>query len=319
MPVEEDAIRIVDDWYTSLDLYRDDLPSKGSIAAALQVLNLLRSNYDLDVSAHVARGEAQITGLSAGAIKKILAEFGESRRMSVVGGRTNRGARGAVAKLLGAMKPLHLEQLQEAHRVTVLRAMQKRLVAEYVPRFFAVKRVKAVFDYNEATWRFVQNILENAKASGKAGAVAEYLVGAKLAILFPNKQIRNKRFSIADEQTGFPGDFEVGNTVFHVTVAPMPDLLDKCKGNLERGLRVYLLVLEAQVVGTRQNMEMVASGRTTVQSIESFVATNIDELTEFGGDKLKGGLRRLLEKYNERVGLLLEDKSMLIEIPSNLD
>jgi hypothetical protein len=66
-------------------------------------------------------------------------------------------------------------------------------------------------------------------------------------------------------------------------------------------------------------MEMVASGRTTVQSIESFVATNIDELTEFGGDKLKGGLRRLLEKYNERVGLLLEDKSMLIEIPSNLD
>lgn len=115
------------------------------------------------------------------------------------------------------------------------------------------------------------------------------------------------------------GDFEIGSTAFHVTVAPMPELFAKCKDNLERGLRVYMLVPETQVVGTRQNSEMLAAGRIAVESIESFIATNIDELSEFDGDNLKSGFRRLLERYNERVGGVELDKSLLIEILSNLD
>ena len=76
--------------------------------------------------------------------------------------------------------------------------MQRHIVVGYVSRYFAVKRVKATFNINDATWLFVHTILENAAKSGKAGAVAEYLVGAKLAIKFPNKEIRNKRFSVSD-------------------------------------------------------------------------------------------------------------------------
>jgi hypothetical protein len=99
----------------------------------------------------------------------------------------------------------------------------------------------------------------------------------------------------------------------------MPELLEKCKENLDRGLRVYLLVSDAQVAGARQNAELLAEGRIAVESIESFVATNIDELSEFDGAKLKSGFRRLLETYNERVDGIEIDKSMLIDIPPNLD
>lgn len=316
MSLEESAISVLDGWYSGLETYQDKLPAKGSIGGSLHILERLRVEYALDVAAHVAGGEAQIRGLSAGAVRKLLARFGEGRALSSIGGRTNRGARGDIAKLLAAMKPLRLEGESDDVRNHVLEAMQRHIVTKYVPRYFAAKRVKAAFDTNAATSRFIAGIIENARASGKGGAVAEYLVGAKLALLFPEKQIRNKRFSTAD--VGFEGDFEVGNTVFHVTLAPMPELFEKLKGNLERGMRIYLLVTETQVVGAKQNAELHAAGRIAVEAIESFVATNLDEAAEFDDAQLKSGCRRLLEVYNERVAAVEHDKSMLIEIPPNV-
>ena len=319
MPLSDDAIRIVDTWYATLDVYQDHLPSKGSIAAALHVLSRLRTDYKLDIAAHVAGGEAQITGLSASALKTVLAEFGEGRVLSSVGGRSNRGARGDVAALLIALRPLQLESTNETTRNKVLKAAQQHIVTAYVSLFFAAKRVKALFDPASATARFIDAILENARLSGKAGAVAEYLVGAKLACRFPTKQIRNKRFSTSDAQGGFAGDFEIGNTAFHVTVAPMPELFEKLKDNLEQGHRIYLLVPQSHVVGAQQNATLIAGGRIAVEAIESFVATNVDELSEFDGTKLKSGFRCLLDKYNERVNEIELDKSMLIDIPANLE
>lgn len=320
MSLESLAVQVLDDWYSRLELYQDRLPAKGSIAAALHVLSRLQSDYRLDISAHVAAvGESQIAGLSAASVKKVLADYGETRTLSAVGGRSNRGARGAVAALLTSMQPLDLEAKPEVERIRVLKAMQEHIIRRYIPLYFSVKRVKATFNASDATWKFIHLILENAGQSGKRGPVAEYLVGAKLSLRFPGKEIRNKRFSESDAQGGYYGDFEVGNTVFHVTIAPMPELFDKCKSNLERGLRVYLLVPDAIVIGVRQNTAMVADGRIAVESIESFVATNVDELSEFDADRLKSGFGRLLETYNARVDEVELDKSMLIDIPPNLE
>jgi len=55
------------------------------------------------------------------------------------------------------------------------------------------------------------------------------------------------------------------------------------------------------------------------EAIESFVATNIDELSEFDGEKLKPGFRRLLEKYHGRVNAIELDESTLIDVPPDLD
>lgn len=319
MSVADEAVRVIDHWCSSLRKYQDQLPAKGSIATALHVLGRLRVDYRLDITAHVADGEAQITGLSTRAVKTILAEFGETRALSAVGGRSNRGTRRVASSLLSAIRPLNLEELDQATRDQVLRAMQQHIVTNYVSQFFAAQRVKALFDPSTTSSRFIDAILENARSSGKAGPVAEYLVGAKLACRFPNIPIRNKRFSTSDAQAGLAGDFEIGDTVFHVTMSPMPELFEKLKGNLEQGHRIYVLVPRDHLVGAQQNAGLIAAGRIAVESIESFVGTNIDELCEFDGAKLKSGFRCLLDKYNERVDAVELDKSMLIDIPANLE
>ncbi|WP_134217370.1 DUF4928 family protein [Pelotomaculum sp. FP] len=82
-------------------------------------------------------------------------------------------------------------------------------------------------------------------------------------------------------QLGRPGDFLVGDTAFHVTVAPMPAVYEKCKRNIEDGFRVYLLVPDRSLIGAKQNAETVAPGKITVESIEPFVGQNIEELSVF--------------------------------------
>ena len=64
-----------------------------------------------------------------------------------------------MALLLAAIGPLHLETEPVKARIKILTAMQRHVVESYVSRYFAVKRVKATFDINDATWRFVNTIL----------------------------------------------------------------------------------------------------------------------------------------------------------------
>jgi hypothetical protein len=175
-----------------------------------------------------------------------------------------------------------------------------------------------VYSPELTAWSIVRNLLELADVNRKRGPVAEYLVGAKLALRFPKLSIRNSSYSAADEQVGEQGDFYVGNTAFHVTVAYAPALLAKCLANLEAGFRVYLLVPEDVADKVRYEVENRVQGRITVGSIEGFVSQNIEELSCFDGNKLKHGLRRLLEMYNERVGEVETDASLRISIPQNL-
>lgn len=110
----------------------------------------------------------------------------------------------------------------------------------------------------------------------------------------------------------------VNDTAFHVTVAPNAGHFDKCKRNIETGYNAYLLVPDRILVGARQNAEGQLPGKITTQSIEAFVAQNLEELSAFSKGELISGFRRILEKYNERVDQVESDKSMLIEIPRNL-
>ncbi len=93
---------------------------------------------------------------------------------------------------------------------------------------------------------------------------------------------------------------------------------EKCRENLENGYRVFLLVPERALTGARQNAELIVPGRIAVESIESFVGQNIEELSYFARDKLKHGFRRLIETYNKRVDTSETDKSILVEMPKNL-
>jgi len=183
----------------------------------------------------------------------------------------------------------------------------------------STRTIVASHDPDLSTWHLIHAILEAAREKGHEGPVARHLIGASLQLAFPNIRISNEPCSITDDHLRDAGDFHVGDTAFHVTVAPMSVVCyERCKRNIEEGLRAYLLVPDRILAGARQNAEATAPGQIGVASVESFVSQNIEELSTFSKNRLIEGFRHLLETYNTRVDAVENDKSMLIEIPQNL-
>ena len=174
------------------------------------------------------------------------------------------------------------------------------------------------YDPDKTSWQILNNLLRAARLREKESTVIFHLTGAILAIRFPEQVIRNKSFGSASAQAGEAGDFQVGDTIFHIAVAAMSGLLEKCKRNLTDGFRVYVVVPDRIAIGTRQNAEQTVSGRIQVVSLEDFISQNIEEIAEFSSNRLREGFRHLFEKYNERVNAVEKDKSLLLEIPENL-
>jgi hypothetical protein len=305
-------------WYGSLKVVKaNNGPANGSIATGLVVLNRLQEDYNLEFSTHIAQGGAQIKGASGSTVAYILKAFGETRPFAKEGGRTNRGGPAEIRALLEALKTLELEQQDVASRNTLLRSMQAFLV-DRVRDFHNRQKIKLTFNPSLSTWHIVHNLLAEASAVGKAGYVAQHLVGAKLQLRFPEIEVSNEAGSTADMPTQRPGDFLVGHTVFHVTVAPMPAVFDKCLQNLQHGLKPMLLVPDGKLIGTRQIAEQVQEQQIAVESIESFVSQNINELSLFSKSQLPARFRDLVELYNQRVDEAETDKSLMIELPQNL-
>lgn len=306
------------DWYHSLKQYKqNEGPARGTISGALIVLEHLRSHCDLNVDAHMAPGGTQVAGANKSALKSILSRYDEYREFAREAGRTNRGLRGDMSSMLATLQGVGLDELDEDDRLNAINQMQQFLV-ERVKDYHNRKRISFIYDQNKIARLLIKDLLESAKESGKYGPVAQHLVGAKLQMRFPDETIRNDSYSVSDIQSDLPGDFVVGNTAFHVTVAPMPALFDKCQQNIRDGYRVYILVPEIRLPGARDMAEMFQPERIAVESIESFVAQNLDELSTFSGERMSGGFRRLLEIYNCRVDESETDKSLMIEMPKNL-
>lgn len=315
--LSREATRGLQAWYDGLRRVSGEFPARGTIAGALVVLERLKEDFDLDINAHTAPGGSQIRGASGGAVRSILARFGETRRFVAEGGRTNRGLRGDIANMLTTLTEAGLDTLCEGERNAILDDLQGFLV-EKVREFYSRQRLKLSYDPSKSARQAVGEILSIAREVGKGGQVAQYLVGAKLQMRFPDDQVGNESYSTADEQLGRPGDFFIGDTAFHVTVAPMSGVYDRCKQNLDDGYRTFLLVPEDSMIGARQNAEAISPGKIAVESIESFVGQNVEELASFSKSGITSGFRSLLQIYNARVDAIETDKSVLVEIPPNL-
>lgn len=318
MDLKKHTLNIFKTWYENLPAHKSiGGPAKGTIAATLVVLERLKSACDLDLEAHRAPGGSQIKGASGQAVKKILERFEEKRPFAKEGGRTNRGGPGDIKPLLDALKKSGFDKATLEERKIVLDELQRILVGKVI-EFHNKERIKLIYEPSKTTWQAIQSLLTQAKETGKEGPLAQHLVGAKLELRFPKIKIGNESYSTADDQLGRPGDFCIGDTAFHVTVAPMPALYQKCQKNVDDGYRVYLLVPDRTLNGARQNADLILPGKVAVESIESFVSQNIEELSDFSKQKLAAGFRQLLETYNKRVDVCEIDKSMLIELPKNL-
>ncbi|WP_291909982.1 DUF4928 family protein [Chitinophaga sp. CB10] len=310
---------IFENWYASLKLVKaNGGPAIGTIAASLVLLDRLKRSYDLELRSHLAAGGAQIKGAGGNAVSAILRSFNENRPFAREGGRTNRGVLAEVGPLLQALTTMGLENLPETDRNEILTSFQAYLV-DRVRDYHNRQKLKLVFDAKHSTWQIIHQLIKASQIENKGGPVAQHLVGAKLQLRFPDIEISNEPTSAADAPTHRLGDFCINNTVFHVTVAPMLAVFEKCQQNINQGFKPFLLVPDSKLAAARELGEQLCEGQIAVESLESFISQNIEELSTFSSDQLKQSIVSLVKTYNNRVDKVEIDKSLMIELPSNLN
>jgi hypothetical protein len=317
----EQAITLIDQWYNdrATSQQRETL-SDGHFFQALVLLELIKDDFAAPDS-RLFTPVGRVRRVSKALVGTILGRFAIQAGIRNVGGRTTPAAGPAAKELLHSIRDLaELVPLPDQERRMILEAMQGFLAERFRERH-AQQRLHPVYNPSQSTRAFVAGLLALARDRRSWGPVAQYLIGAKLQCRFPELKILNRSSSAADASSGRPADFFIGDTAFHVTVAPSLLLYQKCQRNLAEGYRVYLLVPDDLVARARRavaaNNDFDAD-RIAVESIESFVGQNIEESCTFARDRVGAGLRHLLEKYNERVAEIESDESLQVDVPGNL-
>jgi len=155
----------------------------------------------------------------------------------------------------------------------------------------------------------IHELLLQAEEKAKSGDVAQYLVGAKLALRFgrempvypANKSDRKSLFDKAPRL----GDFEIENAVIEVAVG-LPDTkhLKQIDEILEAAdAEVWLLTRADRVSIWKteiKNFGEIEHKRIVVTSVEAFVGQNITELAEFSAKGKIARLQALFDLYNDK-------------------
>lgn len=155
----------------------------------------------------------------------------------------------------------------------------------------------------------IHDVLIQAEEKGKSGDVAQYLIGAKLALRFKrdvpvhpaNKSDRKSR----SDKAAKLGDFEIENAVLEVAVG-LPDekhlqQVGEILNNSDS--EVWLLARADRVAAWKNEIEgidSIDSKRIVVTSVEAFVGQNITELAEFSTKGKATQLGALFELYNTK-------------------
>jgi hypothetical protein len=155
----------------------------------------------------------------------------------------------------------------------------------------------------------VHEILLQAEEKGKSGDVAQYLVGAKLALRFKREipvdpANKSDRKSLFDKDAKL-GDFEIENAVIEVAVG-LPDdkHIEQIGEILDASDTEVWLLTRSDRVATWKNEINSTDGieikRIVVTSVEAFVGQNITELAEFSSKGKATQFSALFELYNSR-------------------
>ncbi|WP_287004228.1 MULTISPECIES: DUF4928 family protein [Gordonia] len=315
----EDA---VDPWYESRR------SKKGRVNTNVMCVGLILADHmanGVPILESTYRAESQVKNIGAARIHQILARHGETRQFLREGGRTSRGSlplANALAPIISdAAGAAGYDKLSDDGQARVRNALQAWFVGKVQADYFARQRLSAAIDPALPVRTNVATLLEAARTQGgnNAGAVAQHLVGAKLAMRFPDETVSNHGYTTADAQTSRPGDFSIGDTAIHVTMSPTEALFAKCGQNLADGYRPMVLVPENRLDAGRQIAETTGLGtRTSVQAIEDYIGNNVEEIGGLIASGVRAELKKLLETYNERVEAVEPDPALLIAIPGNL-
>lgn len=152
----------------------------------------------------------------------------------------------------------------------------------------------------------ISEILMGADKLQMAGNVSRGLVGAMLAIRFPNVRVGGaSKGGWNPRSKTDSGYFEIENSVFEVAVGlPYDKNLDRIESILKRpGREVWIITREDRVAIWKSEVAKRFGRlvrRIVVTSVESFVGQNISELAEFSSSGKTDRLKQLVDLYNSK-------------------
>lgn len=283
--------------------------SRNTIAVGIVVLHHLRQKCPLEEADVFSKGGELVGARSS--LKKTLAEYSVPAFLKEA---TNRQVAPFARKLLDALdwgRPL--STLASGTRDARLKEGIERLTA-LAHEWLGRQHLKISCDRQHSPVAWIGSILGQAKERS-GGRVEQHLVGAKLERRFPNERIPNNPGNAGDLQTGRAGDFSLGTTVYHVTVAPARAVIEKCAENLGAGLHPVLLVpRDAVNKAVHVAEDLGLDKRVTIVAIEDFVALNIVEMSVGRDAEFANTLKSIITVYNRRLGEVETDLSLKIEI-----
>lgn len=303
--------------------YESKRSRKGSVntnimCVGVAIAELLKNDFPLTDDIVKSEKKSQVRGLSGGMISRVLKEHGEEQEFTSEGGRTSRGTLPAAQELANILNKLFPSGLTKNERATIANMLEGYFVRRIQQDYFAKQRMKVDIDPNKPVSGIVADILRTARSRSDkpAGIVAQHLVGAKLELRFPGLDIGRDKVNAADQQTNRQGDFQLGNTAFHVTMSPMQKLIARAQENIREGFRPIMLVPYDKVQFAVGLFDSEGLGnRVGVQSIESFVGTNVEEMGAFSATDIREGVAWFIRRYNERIYHCETDKSLMVEEP----
>jgi len=176
------------------------------------------------------------------------------------------------------------------------------------------KNTELNLDRQQAPTTWVHTIIENTKLRS-GGVVEQHLIGAKLEHRFRGILIPNHPAHVGDCQTFRAGDFEIANLVYHVTVAPSRNVIQKCGDNIRLGFHPILLIPaeqenKARMLAQDEGIEKELS----IISIETFVAFNIIDLATVEDKDFFDVLIEIVDIYNGRLAAVESDMSLQLQV-----
>jgi hypothetical protein len=291
------------------------ITGKGALAVVLHVTRYAR-DYGLPLHADdlITEGSGQVLGLGKGAIQKILADHGIMQVLAEEGGRTSRGSIGVMKSYVAFLNELHGDRLADLNAVEVW-------WVERVREFFSAKPFRLRYDAALSMQEVLNDLLDQARKRQKSqtgtmyhGAMLQHLVGAKLEIAMPSIRIGHNGFSVADSSTSRAGDFIIDDAVIHVTVKPSLAVVEKCKRNLDAGLRPIIVTVREEVLTAHTlTGALGVAVRIDIIDASSFLSTNLYELSLFRGAARRETFEKLIETYNKIVAEVETDPSLRID------
>jgi Domain of unknown function (DUF4928) len=312
MKLTADALRKELAAFTAENSFR----GKGPISVALVVTQHARTmGLPLDEEKLITEGGGQVLGLGKGAVQTVLKRHGIDRVLASEGGRTSRGSLHNMREYV-----TFLNRLKKQGEVD-LDAVEAFWI-DRVHEFFSGKPFKIKLDASKSLRTVVRDVIEQAEERQKttpgmyyAGAVLQHLVGAKLDCALGKGKFEHNSFSTADSPGARAGDFLLGDVAIHVTTSPGEGVIERCRENLNDGIRPMLVTIQrglSVAEGLADNVGL--ADRIDVFEIEQFVALNVYELGKFAADGRKTAVDDIVKRYNEIVEEFETDPSLKIEL-----